>query len=197
MCISMICSHFVIHWKLVIIIIKTAKNSNAYHYYFKVIIGFQCLTTIRYVEQGIGWACTDPGGGGGGGGGGMGSEPHRKTTRYMGRSRSKPPSRAWQNFLVPRMGWGGGGGAIYSLECIRTDCLMEDQARGRGVTLYQLGAKWWLSHGLDNTRYLTSFWNWHFGLCYFATLRIAKWTCIISLGKNDITLTFFWVSVYT
>ena len=27
-------------------------------------IGFQCLTTIRYGEQGIGWACADPGGGG-------------------------------------------------------------------------------------------------------------------------------------
>ena len=39
-------------------------------------------------EQGIGWACpgacTDPGGG-------RGSGPHRKITRYMGRSRTKPP----------------------------------------------------------------------------------------------------------
>ena len=57
-----------------IIIIKTAKNehSNDYHYYFKVTIGFQFLTTIRYGEQGIGWAWADPGGGGGGGGGGAG-----------------------------------------------------------------------------------------------------------------------------
>ena len=35
-------------------------------------IGFQCLTTIRYGQQGIGWACqgafAEPGGGGGGGG---------------------------------------------------------------------------------------------------------------------------------
>ena len=42
------------------------------HYYFKVTIGFQCLTTIRYGEQGIGWACWGTrarirGGGGGGG----------------------------------------------------------------------------------------------------------------------------------
>ena len=44
-------------------------------------IGFQCLTTIRYGEQGIGWACADPGGGGGQG---------VWITRYMGRSRSKP-----------------------------------------------------------------------------------------------------------
>ena len=50
----MVCSHFVIHWKLVIIIIKTAKNehSNDYHYYFKVTIGFQCLTTIRQYAMG-------------------------------------------------------------------------------------------------------------------------------------------------
>ena len=67
--------------------------------------------------------------GGGGGGGGRGSGPYRKITRYMGRSRSKPPPapdeiswfRAW------------GEGQFISLECIRTDCLMENQARG--VTL--------------------------------------------------------------
>ena len=65
--------------------------------------------------------------GGGAGRGGMGSGPHQKIT-YMGRSRSKPPPapdkiswfRAW------------GGGQFISLECIRTDCLMEDQARGGG-----------------------------------------------------------------
>ena len=82
-----------------------------------VIIGFQCLTTIRYGKQGIGWACADPGGGGHG---------VRKIT-FMGRSRSKPPPapdeiswfRAW-------------GGQFISLECIRTDCLMEDQVRGGG-----------------------------------------------------------------
>ena len=34
------------------------------------------------------------------------------------------------------------GGQFISLECIRTDCLMEDQARG--VTLYQLGDWDWL-----------------------------------------------------
>ena len=37
---------------------------------------------------------------------------------------------------------GGGGGGFISLECIRTDCLMEDQTQG--VTLYQLGAWDWL-----------------------------------------------------
>ena len=112
----MICSHFVIHCKLVIIIIKTAKNSNAYHYYFK----------------GIGWACADPGGGEA-----WGLNPIEKShVIWVDLDLNPPPApdeiswfRAW------------GGGAIYSLECIRTDCLMEDQARGGGVTLYQLGAK--------------------------------------------------------
>ena len=50
----------------------------------------------------------------------------------MGRSRSIPPPnlaeiswfRAW-----------GGGGQFISLECIRTDCLMEDQARGGGDSI--------------------------------------------------------------
>ena len=47
---------------------KTYKNehSNDYHYYFKVSIGFQCLSTIRYGEQGIGWAWRIGGGGVGG-----------------------------------------------------------------------------------------------------------------------------------
>ena len=71
------------------------------------------------------------------GGGGHGV---RKIT-FMGRSRSKPPPapdeiswfRAWE------------GGQFISLECIRTDCLMEDQVRGGGVViLYQLGAWDWL-----------------------------------------------------
>ena len=73
----------------------------------KVTIGFQCLTTIRQYAMGSkglgGHARIREGGGGGSG-------PHRKITRYMGRSRSKPPPapdeiswfRAW-----------GGGGAIY------------------------------------------------------------------------------------
>ena len=61
---------------------KKAKkeHSTDYHYYFKVTIGFQCLTTIRYGEQEIGWACADPGGGGGV----RGSGPHRKITRIYG-----------------------------------------------------------------------------------------------------------------
>ena len=43
---------------------KKSKNehSNDYHYYFKVTIGSQCLTTIRYGEQGIVWACRGGGG---------------------------------------------------------------------------------------------------------------------------------------
>ena len=53
----------------------------------------------RYGEQGIGWACRGPVRIRGGGG--MGSGPHRKITRYMGRSRSPPTPdeislfRAW------------------------------------------------------------------------------------------------------
>ena len=107
----MICSHFVIHWKLVIIIIKTAKNehSNDYHYYFKVTIGFQCLTTIRQYAMG------SKGLGGHArireGGGGRGSGPHRKISRYMGRSRSKPPPApdeiSWFH------AWGGGGNLFH------------------------------------------------------------------------------------
>ena len=49
----------------------------------------------------------------------------------MGRSRSKPPPTpaeiSWFH------AWGGGG--FISLECIRTDCLMEDQARGGGDSI--------------------------------------------------------------
>ena len=94
----------------------------------KVTIGFQCLTTIRQYAMGSkglgGHARIQEGGGGG-----RGSGPHRKITRYMGRSRSKPPPtpdeiswcRAW-----------GEGVQFISLECIRTDCLMEGQARGGG-----------------------------------------------------------------
>ena len=91
-----------------------------------MIIGFQCLSTIRYGEQGIGWACADPGGGGGA----VGLNP-------MGKSQviwvdldlnPLPP-------LTPGSAHGGGGQFI-SLECIRTDCLMEDQApRGGGGIL--------------------------------------------------------------
>ena len=34
---------------------------------------------------------------------------------------------------------GGGGGEFISLECIRTDCLMEDQARGDSIPARGLG----------------------------------------------------------
>ena len=86
-------------------------------------IGFQCLTTIRYGEQGIG------------GGGGGGSGPHRKITHYMGRSISKPPH------TPDEISWfrEWGGGQFISLECIRTDCLMEDQARGDSIPARGLG----------------------------------------------------------
>ena len=99
-------------------------------------IGFQCLTTIRFGKQGIGWACrgafADPGGGGGGSG------PHRKITRYMVRSRSKPPHTP-DEISWFRAGGGGGGLQFISLECIRTDCLMEDQARGDSIPARGLG----------------------------------------------------------
>ena len=79
-------------------------------------------------HAGGGGACADPGGGG------RGSGPHRKITRYIGRSRSKPPHtpdeiswfRAW-------------GVQFISLEWIRTDCLMEDQARGESIPARGLG----------------------------------------------------------
>ena len=76
------------------------------HYYFKVTIGFQCLTTIRYGEQGIGWACWGTRARIRGGGGGSGS--HRKITRYMGSSRSKHPAAPDEISLF--RAWGG---AIY------------------------------------------------------------------------------------
>ena len=99
-------------------------------------IGFQCLTTIRYGEQGIGWACADPGGEGGGGGG-QGvwtlSENH---TLYIWVDLDLNPLPHLTKFP------GSAHGGFISLECIRTDCLMEDQAQG--VTLYQLGAWDWL-----------------------------------------------------
>ena len=77
---------------------------------------------------------------GGGGGGGMGSGK----------------SHLWVdldlNPLPPLTKFPGSahGGQFISLECIRTDCLMEDQVRGGGggggglVILYQLGAWDWL-----------------------------------------------------
>ena len=48
------------------------------------------------------------GSGGGGAGQGRGSGPHRKITRCMGRSRSKPPSLT--KFPGSAHGGGGGGG---------------------------------------------------------------------------------------
>ena len=89
-------------------------------------IDFQYLTTIRYGEQGIGWACADPGGGGGEGRG-RGSGPNRKITRYMSKSISKllPP-------LTKFPGSAHGGGGFISLECIRTDCLNGEPGSGVG-----------------------------------------------------------------
>ena len=51
--------------------------------------------------------CADRGGGGGGGRGGRGSGPHRKITRYIGRSRSKPPHTPDEISWL--RAWGGGG----------------------------------------------------------------------------------------
>ena len=80
------------------------------------------------------------GGGGGGGGGAWGLNPIGKPhVIWVDLDLNPPPAPDKISWF--RVWGGGGGGAIYSLECIRTDCLMEDQARGRGVTLYQLGAK--------------------------------------------------------
>ena len=122
----MICSHFVIHWKLVSIIIKTAKNehSNDYHYYFKVTIGFQCLTTIRQYAMGSKGLGGNPGGGAGG------LDPIGKS-HVVGLwvdldLNPLPPLTKFPGSAH------GGGGQFISLECIRTDCLMEDQARGGG-----------------------------------------------------------------
>ena len=73
----------------------------------------------------------------GGGGGGGGSGLHRKITRYMGRSRSKRPHTPDEISWFRT--WGGGGLQFISLECIRTDCLMEDQARGDSIPARGLG----------------------------------------------------------
>ena len=132
-------------------------------------------------------------GGGQGGGGGRGYGPHRKITRYMGRSRSKTPPAPGE------ISWYRAWGGFISLECIRTDCLMEDQAQG--VTLYQLGAWDWLKiMAFTWLRWYNEILNvllklafWALLLRYFASLKI---TCIISLGKNDIIDLFLSVGVY-
>ena len=50
---------------------------------------------------------------GSGKGGGRGSGPHRKITRYMGRSRSPP--------APDEISWFRAWGQFISLKCIRTD----------------------------------------------------------------------------
>ena len=90
------------------------------HYYFKVTIGFQCLTTICYGEQGIGLACADPGLGGGGG-----LDPIGKSHVILVDLDLNPLPP-----LTKFPGSAHGGRQFISLECIRTDWLMEDQARG-------------------------------------------------------------------
>ena len=100
-------------------------------------IGFQCLTTIRYGGQGIGWVCADPGRGGGG----EKVWTPSKISRYMGKSRSKPTPAPEEISWFRALGLGGRGNLFHWNALIRTDCLMKDQARGGGgVTLYQLGA---------------------------------------------------------
>ena len=79
-------------------------------------IGFQCLITIRYGEQGIGWACGDPGGGGA-----RDLDPIGKL--YV----------IWVDIdlnLLPSLtkfpGSAHGGGAQFiSLECIRTGVILQ------------------------------------------------------------------------
>ena len=105
-------------------------------------------------EQGIGVGMR--GSGGGGGAGGM--DPIGKS-HVIWVDLDLNPLLPLTKF--PGSAHGGGGGQFISLECIRTDFLMEDQAQT--VPLHQIGTLDWLkmmvfSHGLDNTtRYLTSF----------------------------------------
>ena len=99
-------------------------------------IGFQCLTTIRYGGQGIGWACADPGAGGE-------VWTPSKISRYMGKFRSKPTPAPEEISWFRALGLGGGN-LFHWNALIRTDCLMKDQARGGGGALYQLGAWDWL-----------------------------------------------------
>ena len=103
-------------------------------------IGFQCLTTIRYGKQGIVWACR--GGGGafadpGGGGGGL--DPIGKS-HVTWVDLDLNPLIPLTKFPGSAHGGGGGGGLQFiSLECIRTDCLMEDLARGDSIPARGLG----------------------------------------------------------
>ena len=92
---------------------KIAKNehSNGYHYYFKVTISFQFLTTIRYGKQGIWWACANLRRGSGAGEGGAGGLDPIGKSRYMGRSRSKPPPAPDE--ISWFRAWGGGGNLFH------------------------------------------------------------------------------------
>ena len=90
--------------------------------------------------QGIGWACADQGAGGGGRSG-----PHRKS-HVIWVNLDLNPLPPLQKFPgSAHWDWGGGGGNLFHWNAlIRTDCLMKDQARGVGVTLYHLEAWDWL-----------------------------------------------------
>ena len=79
------------------------------------------------MEQGIGWACADPGGGGGE----WGLDPIGKSYIWVDLDLNPLPPLT----KFPGSAHGGGGGQFNSLECIRTDCLMEDQARGWGDSI--------------------------------------------------------------
>ena len=68
------------------------------------------------------WTCANPGGGGGAGG----LDPIGKS-HVIWVDLDLNPLPPLTKF--PGSAHGGGGGQFISLECIRTDCLMEDQAR--------------------------------------------------------------------
>ena len=91
-------------------------------------IGFQCLTTIRYGEQGIGWACADPGWGVGAGG----LDPRGKSHVIWVDLDLNP--------LLPLTTFPSsahGGGDLFHWNAL-------EQIADQGVTLSQLGAWVWL-----------------------------------------------------
>ena len=73
-------------------------------------IGFQCLTIIRCVEQGIWWVCADPWGGGGAGG-----PYHPGKSQVIWVDLDLNPLPPLTKF--PGSAHGGGGGQFISLEC--------------------------------------------------------------------------------
>ena len=127
--------------------------------------GFQCLTTIHYGGQGIGWACADPGAGG------RRSGPRQKShVIWVNLDLNPlPPLKKFPGSAHWDWGWGGGGNWFHWNALVRTDCIMKDQAQGGGgVDSIPAGWKWWLSRGLDNT---TRYFN---NVC----LKLAFWALL-------------------